>query len=648
MKLEWKLLGLAAALAVPLAAAAAPVLVARGTVSTPNAAEAAFAARTAERVSRWLTATAVPHVVVDDGALSARLAGRAGVAILPYNPDPPAAVISALTAFTARGGRVIVCYSSSPALADLLDVELGHYKAFRAGGRWSAFRFSADTTLHVPRLLRQDSRNIRVALPLAERSRVIAEWLDPDLRPTGDPAWLQGRRGLWMTHVLLDDADEAAKARMLLGMIASYDASVWPPAARHILEQSSELRPGQGFAASLAELDALAATARDPGAVRRGAAAARELRERLQAWLAAGEYGRVVETAGLLSSELTRAFALAQPAPRPGERRAVWDHHAVGLYPGDWNRTARELARAGVTDVFLDVLWPGFAHFEAPGAATSDAFREFGDQLDAAARAGKAHGIDVHAWKICWRLDRAGEERIGALGREGRLIESVDGATKPWMCPTDPRNRREELEAVVHAATRPGVAGVHLDYIRFPDPRACYCDGCRKRFGAQTGQPTAPWPAVVRAAPGQDAFRRWRAESIDGFVRDCRSAMRKRAPGVQLSAAVYGKYPSCVQGVGQDWARWVREGWVDFVCPMNYSTDLGLFSRYVGEQSRLVDPRRVWPGIGFSAAESRLSPVQMLDQARVSREAGMQGFAIFDLNRRLELEALPALRLGLR
>ena len=115
-----------------------------------------------------------------------------------------------------------------------------------------------------------------------------------------------------------------------------------------------------------------------------------------------------------------------------------------------------------------------------------------------------------------------------------------------------------------------------------------------------------------------------------------------------LTAAVYGKYPSCLDAVGQDWESWLNIGLVDYVAPMNYTSDMGRFRTWVESQARTRRQRqRVLPGIGVTAAESRLDAMQVVDQIRLVREIGCPGFALFDLDVTLRQEILPILRMGL-
>ena len=74
---------------------------------------------------------------------------------------------------------------------------------------------------------------------------------------------------------------------------------------------------------------------------------------------------------------------------------------------------------------------------------------------------------------------------------------------------------------------------------------------------------------------------------------------KKIRPGIAISAAVFGAYPSCRESVAQDWPEWIKAGYLDFVCPMDYTqSDLG-FVGLVTSQLQLVDGRiPLYPGIG--------------------------------------------------
>jgi hypothetical protein len=70
------------------------------------------------------------------------------------------------------------------------------------------------------------------------------------------------------------------------------------------------------------------------------------------------------------------------------------------------------------------------------------------------------------------------------------FVVTFDGKPQDaWLCPSHPANQALELNALVEIARNYDVAGLHLDYIRYPGKDYCFCAGCRQRFEASLGKP---------------------------------------------------------------------------------------------------------------------------------------------------------------
>jgi len=449
-----------------------------------------------------------------------------------------------------------------------------------------------------------------------------------------------------MSHILRDDGDTWNKKRMLLAMIGGYEPGVWRPAAEVSLQRAAGMGKYTGLASAVRAIGVRAGGSQR-GEVKRHLADAGACHAKLARLLEEGRYAEVVEGSNALCDSLTRAYAGAQAAVR-GEVRGVWDHSGTGLYPGDWGRTCQLLRRYGFTDIMPNVAWPGAAHYASRTVPPSEAFRQYGDQLAACVEAAHRAGLRVHVWKVCWRMDRAPDALVARFRRSGRLQVSDTGEVVNWLCPSNPENLRMEKDSIREIVRDYAVDGIHLDYLRYRDPHVCYCPGCRNRFEERVGRGLPDWPAAVTGRSRlRKEYTRWRAAQISRLVSDLSVAVKRLNPRVKLSAAVFGRYPLCADSVGQDWGSWLRAGTVDFVCPMNYTSDMGRFLEWTRKQAALPGAETgVLPGLGVTAAESYLSPVQVIDQIRTVREQGLRGFVLFDLNRKLETEILPLLGLG--
>jgi uncharacterized lipoprotein YddW (UPF0748 family) len=627
-------------------ASAASVVLVRGTSSAPNAAEKNYADALTRNLDRLLSAMNISHDVIDDDKVGSTVLADARVVILGDNPFPPKKELWALKAYLSKGGKLIVFYGSDPELAEAMDMKLDQQLVAPKSSRWNRIRFNGNAPPNLPVCVVQESRIIRPVLAVKDKSRVIAEWENTAGKDSGNAAWVQSDHGFWMSHVLLDDNDVENKKLMLLGLIAALDPSVWRPAATRYYETACNIGGARTFADAVTNITAMAkANGRELQAGSSLSEAA-SIREEIGPLLTAQKYPAVIQKSRTLKNLLIDAYAVAQRA-KPDEFRAVWERTGVGLYPGDWNKTCRVLRDNGFTDLIANMAGCGLAHYKSKALKESEMFDLYGDQLAQCVAAAHSNDLKVHAWAICWKFDDATENMIAAMRKQGRLQVSDTGRQLNWLCPSHPANRRQELDNIREMAGNYRVDGIHLDYIRFKDAHYCYCQTCKAAFEKQVGRKIDDWPGAVKDGDLKKDFYRWRCHQITSFVRDACIEARKLNPGIKMSAAVFGKYPSCVDGVGQDWSSWLKNDYVDFVCPMNYTNSVKQFRAYIGEQVSLPSAKgRIFPGIGVTATESRLDPVEVIDQIVATRKEGATGFVLFDLDRGLEKDYLPLLRLG--
>jgi len=612
------------------------VVVIEGTSSVGEHGERRMAQRVTRLVSDWLADLGIGHdVVTDDHAPNALRTAR--VAILPYNSEPKSAELKALTTFVKGGGKLLVCYSASADLAKLMHMRIGPYERAETSGRWSAFRFVNPAEWNVPERVVQDSGNIMPALPADESASVIAWWENRHGSRTPSAAWTASPQGLWLAHVLQDE-DIANKRRMLLGLLGKFAPEVWPQAAQQAYYRAGAVGGATSFAASRARL------ANDEAKL----GEADRLHANLSVLYREGRYSEVVDQAAVLNRLLTEAYSATQSAPK-NEFRGVWEHNGVGWYPGDWARTCRELKESHLTAVFGNMLWGALAHYPSDVLPRSATFQRYGDQVEAAVKAAHANGLQFHCWAVCWNPGAsAPTDFMTRLQKAGRLQQNAEGKNMPWLSPHHLDNVEMLLKAYEELAQRYPLDGLHLDYVRFGERSVDYSPTARLAFEAWRGGTAFGWPKC--AEPGGKLareFELFRAETITAFVREVSKRVRAARPGIKISAAVFAGYPECVTQVGQDWAAWLKHGYVDFVCPMNYTEDTNLFLARTAQHLALPNATgKIYEGLGIAALECRLRPDQAIAQIVGLRKLGATGFVFFDLSQPLHDDILPYLRMG--
>ena len=310
-------------------------------------------------------------------------------------------------------------------------------------------------------------------------------------------------------------------------------------------------------------------------------------------------------------SAALRAYAMKQ-VPAKGEIHAAWDQSGCGLYPGDWPRTMRALKAGKITDLFLNVGGAGFAHYPSAVLPRSKTLEQEGDQLAACLAAAKGTGIRVHAWLICFSSTRATPDRLEVFRKRGWRLKTAVGKFTDYLDPSNAAVREYVLSAIDELQVRYPVAGIHLDFVRW----------------------------------GDDAVKpRNAATSVSQFVAEARRRVKRPK---WLTAAVYGKYPTCITSVGQDWVGWLDAALVDYVVPMDYTENLSVFESYLRQHaSSRTRARRTIAGIGVTANESRLDARQVIDQINLARRYGLAGESLFDLDATLEKSILPYLSIGI-
>jgi len=312
------------------------------------------------------------------------------------------------------------------------------------------------------------------------------------------------------------------------------------------------------------------------------------------------------------------------------EFRGWWNHDGLGAYPGDWARTAKELKAAGFNAVVPNMLWVGESLFPSKYVPTSADYAKYGDQMKQCVEACHAEGIQVHVWRVCWNGGwHMPAERRAELEKAGRFQRTAKGEIRPWLCPSNPENIEFEIGSMMELADKYQIDGVHFDYIRYDGLETCYCDCCRARFEEAIGKKVENWPKDVQYNGAlRQEFIDWRADLITYVVKSVHDQMKVKHPNVKISAAVFNGYPACRDHNGQDWVKWANEGWVDFLCPMNYTLNAETYENMCVNQAPLVkEGFPLYYGIG----EWKLTPDGTLEQIKTAKRLGAKGFTIFNL-----------------
>jgi len=595
----------------------------------PSDPEAKAYATYAATVSQTLDAIGIPSIQISDRDFSELALQGIRLVVLPYNPRLPDTAAAALEAFVNGGGKLMACYSTPPEMLRLIGLRWQKY-AVAEGGAFTGFAKTPEGLDAQPGFAAQGSGRTMVAGPVeGGNARVIATWLNADGLDSALPAVTLTPRGAYFGHVWFGGSDNGnALMRAVAGELVP---SFWEQAAREAFA-----RIGKGV--EFTPTDETPETAKIEHALAQGR------RRAAEGHLKKGEWQESLRHSALAAKAALQAWCSAQPS-RADEFRAFWCHSAFGLEDKDWERAIRQLKEAGFNAILPNMLWTGTAYYPSdvlpryPGLATE------GDQIAKCLAACRTHGVEMHVWKVNWNTGgHAPKDFIEMLQRESRHQVTYSGDKRAeWLCPSHPANQELEVASMLEVVRKYPVDGVHFDYIRYPDNDTCYCDGCKARFQERHGRPVTDWAQTRPGQPLFDAWQDFRRDNISTVVRRVHEGAKAIRPEVKISAAVFNNWPLNRDGIAQDWKVWCDNGWLDFICPMNYTEATAMFANMVKRQRDHAGKVPLYPGIGLSCWQAPQDPVRLLRQINALRGAGAPGLTIFNYDRHAEA-VLPYLR----
>lgn len=335
--------------------------------------------------------------------------------------------------------------------------------------------------------------------------------------------------------------------------------------------------------------------------------------------------------------------------------------------------------RLGASDLFVQVYRGGRAFYPAgPGVERAPAV----DRLERAGRdalaelieAATARGLRIHAWVNVLSLSTRRDARlIAQLGEEAILVDRMGrslldypdfevpepegrfyrmGTRGLYLDPAVPAVRETLVETFRDLLIRyPGLAGLHLDYIRHPgvlpfSPGSRFGVGLefgygeisRARYRAETGRPDpidGAEPGTVRGANTWDA---WRREQVSTLVAAIAAAARRASPEVTVSAAVIAYVDRAYLSLAQDWRGWLESGAIDLAIPMAYTLDDRLLRYQLESYAGWPVAERIWPGLGVWLFAS--APERAVAQLDLLRALEFPGEVLFSEDAIAESEAL--------
>lgn len=362
------------------------------------------------------------------------------------------------------------------------------------------------------------------------------------------------------------------------------------------------------------------------------------------------------------------------PVPAGTEVRALWVVRTTLVHPDSIRAMVRRAAEAGFNTLIVQVRGRGDAYYrgrwEPPPPALARSGRRGGsyDPLERTIREAHRRGLRVHAWintnlvanadtlpadstHLVYRRpdllavpQPLARQLYAANPRDSSYLQALaeyarahrDHVEGLYLSPAAPEVKEHIYSIWMDLVERYDLDGLHFDYVRYPAPDYDYSrvaldrfrdwlaphlpDTTRLRFAER-----ASFDPLVYTDSFPGAWDDFRRQQVTELVERIYYGVKKRAPRLLVSAAVFADTASAHDRRFQDWQEWLRRGILDVACPMAYTDSLPLFRERIHTAVETVGGGRVWAGIGAY----RNTVDGTVAQIGVARELGAAGVALF-------------------
>lgn len=320
----------------------------------------------------------------------------------------------------------------------------------------------------------------------------------------------------------------------------------------------------------------------------------------------------------LLSTSQGAEFPDNQPI------RGIWVVRNWLISPARIDSVLTLCRRYGFTDLFVQIRGRGDAYYKSQFESRAKEIKDPElDPLEYLVNQAADDHLRIHAWLnvfYIWSKDTLPSDSLHIVQRRTDwLARSVHYPDVLTDYPRAMKNARLEglyvsplhqeaqdhfiniVSDIIHYYP---VAGIHLDYIRYPDQsydiHPQVVQGFKKRYILD------PQQFLVRpelfaqkfSIEGYEIFyQQWRKYLMNGlsdFVKRISRTIHVENEQIFLSAAVKPDIIEAHWRYYQDWDRWLKEGWLDFAVPMNYANDSRVFHQRIDQYlDRLGDNRYI-------------------------------------------------------
>ena len=316
--------------------------------------------------------------------------------------------------------------------------------------------------------------------------------------------------------------------------------------------------------------------------------------------------------------------------------------------------------KAGYNIVFVQVRGRGYAYYNSEIVPKHPKISHDFDPLEYAVTLGHALGIEVHAWVnsyLLWSSESPPSDpkhlyhthkdwtEANMHGKTDSQIRLSELQSRQWegiyLAPTHPDVNPYLLSVYFEIIDKYNIDGIHLDYIRFQDEMYGYNKNGMAVFDSLYNiNPRDIVRGIISTRFGWSqefvdsmyvAWDQFRRDAVTDLVRGVYQTTQKTGKKIALSAAVKPNLRDACHRWYQEWDKWVQDGIVDFVVPMNYFPEIRDFNNSMQIiKSNLTPDDLNLVIIGVSTHNQDAQSAA--DKILLARLNGFRGVSIFSWN----------------
>ena len=307
--------------------------------------------------------------------------------------------------------------------------------------------------------------------------------------------------------------------------------------------------------------------------------------------------------------------------------------------------------QSGYNIVFIQVRGRGYAFYNSDIVPKHPKIAPDFDPLDYAVTLGHALGIEVHAWVnsyILWSSKIPPEDpnhlyhthkEWTAADRNLKMDSSIklsEPQSPQWegvyLSPTHPEVNPYLTSVYSEIINKYNIDGIHLDYIRYQDEIYGWNRiGMRAFENIYDYSPRDITRGIIKPELKDSieiAWIKFRQDAVTDLVRNVYSELHRPGYNIKLSAAVKPNIVDAKFRWYQEWDKWIQEGIIDFVVPMNYFKEIRDFNNSVQiMKSNLIKEELEMVIIGVSTFNQDAQSAA--DKILLARLNGFKGVSIF-------------------